>query len=172
MIIQHSEARGLCSKSEWELVESSFSPKLETLLPSDLKSRLDRARKLFRKTTVLIGLQHSDSRKHTTRRKTEMFAGAVDRFQSSLNLLENTPSVEQAPKTVDNNKTMEEPQTLNIHALLERSNQELARRERQLLPALAVHGEQQRRNSGSTAIQGHVGAVNRRQQGRRDSKNH
>src|SRR5947207_383672 len=54
MMIQPSEARELCSKSEWALVESSFSPTVETFPRSGLKSRLDRARKLYRKTTDLL----------------------------------------------------------------------------------------------------------------------
>ena len=74
MMIQPSEARELCSKPEWELVESSFSPMVEAFPRSALKSRLDRARKLYGKTTDLVSLQHSESRKRTTHRKTEMFA--------------------------------------------------------------------------------------------------
>ena len=81
--------RGLCSKSEWELVESSFSPVVETLPPSDLKSRIDRVRKLHWKTTDLVSRQHSDSRKRTTRRKSELFAEAVARFEAALDLVEN-----------------------------------------------------------------------------------
>ncbi len=45
-MIQPSEAHELCSKSEWALVESGFSPMVETLSPSDLESRIDRASKL------------------------------------------------------------------------------------------------------------------------------
>jgi hypothetical protein len=44
-MIQPSEARELCSKSEGQLVEGSFSMKVETLPSSDLKSRIDRAGK-------------------------------------------------------------------------------------------------------------------------------
>jgi hypothetical protein len=51
-MIQPSEARELCSKSEWALVESSFSSTVETFPLSDLKSRLDRARKLYRKPRI------------------------------------------------------------------------------------------------------------------------
>ena len=65
MIIQPNEARELCSNSEWELVESSFSPVVETLRLSDLKSKLERVTKLRRKTTDLVVRQHSDSRKRT-----------------------------------------------------------------------------------------------------------
>jgi len=38
-MIQTIEARELCSESEWELVESSFSPAVDALLSSDLKSK-------------------------------------------------------------------------------------------------------------------------------------
>ena len=122
MMIQPSEARELCSKSEWALVESSFSPTVETFPRSGLKSRLDRARKLYRKTTDLVSLQHSDSRKRTTRRKSEMFAEAIDRFEATLNLVENAQSVEPAPKDVHNKKLAEATRTLNMDAFRERAD--------------------------------------------------
>ena len=172
MMIQPSEARELCSKSEWALVESSFSPTVETFPRSGLKSRLDRARKLYRKTTDLVSLQHSDSRKRTTRRKSEMFAAeAIDRFEATLNLVESAESGEPTPKDIHNKKTAEETRTLNIDALQERANQEPASRKSEALSALAAYGEQQKRRSGARGVQSHVGSVNRRQQGRRDSKN-
>ena len=171
MMIQPSEARELCSKSEWELVESSFSPMVEMFPRSGLKSRLDRVRKLYRKTTDLVSLQHSDSRKRTTRRKTEMFAEAIDRFEATLNFLENAQSVEPSPKDVHNKKIAEETRTLNMDALRERADRELESRKSHVLSALAVRGEQQGQKSGAKHIQSHVGSVNRRQQGRRDTKN-
>jgi hypothetical protein len=171
MKIQPSEARELCSKSEWELVESSFSPKIETLSRSALKSRLDRVRKLYRKTTDLVSLQHSESRKRTTRRKTGMFAESVDRFEAGLNLLENIQSVNPSPKGVHNKKLAEETRTLSMDALRERADRELVSRKSHVLSALAVRGEQQGQKSGARHIQSHIGSVNRRQQGRRDTKN-
>ena len=167
-MIQPSEARELCSKSEWELVESSFSPMVETLPRSDLKSRIDRIRKLHRKTTDLVSLQHSDSRKRTTRRKTEVFAEAVARFEATLNVMENA---HPASKNVDNNKLAKKTRTLNMDALRERADRELESRKRQLLPALALRGEQQGQKSGATHIQSHVGSVTRRKQTIRDAKN-
>jgi hypothetical protein len=172
MTIEPSEARGLCSNSEWALVESSFSPLLETLPASDVKSRLDRARKLYRKAVDLVSLQHSDSRKRTTRRKTEMFAGAVDRFEATLNLLdlENAQGIDPALRN-DNKKTADETRILDMDALQERADQDSESRKGQSLSALAVYSEQQKRKSGARGVQGHVGSVNRRQQGRRDTKN-
>jgi hypothetical protein len=171
MMIQTSEARELCSKSEWELVESSFSPMVETLPRSGLKSRLDRARKLYRKITDLVTLQHSESRKRTTRRKTEMFAEAIERFEAALGLVENAASVEPVPTDVHNKKIAEKTRTLNMDALQERANRELESRKSEVLSALVVHGEQQRQKSGARHIQSHVASANRRQQGRRDTKN-
>ena len=83
MSIQPGEARELCSDSEWELVESSFSPVVEMLPPSSLKLRIDRVNKLHRKVTDLVTRQHSDSRKRTTRRKSELFAETVGRFEAA-----------------------------------------------------------------------------------------
>src|ERR1041385_743810 len=96
MIIQPSEARELCSKSEWELVGGSFSTVVEDLSPSDLKSRIDRVRKLHRKCTDLVNRQHSEARKLTTRRKTELFAEAIGRFETSLKRVENAHGGEPA----------------------------------------------------------------------------
>jgi hypothetical protein len=170
-MIQTNEARKLCSKSEWQLVESSFSPMVETFPRSGLKSRLDRARKLYRKATDLVSLQHSESRKNTTRRKTEMFAEAIERFEATLNLLENAQSVEPAPKDVHNEKLAEDTRRLNMDALRDRADGKFESRKSRILSALSVHGEQQGQKSGAMHIQSHVGSVNRRQQGRRDSKN-
>ena len=170
-MIQTSEARELCSKSEWKLIESSFSPMVETFPRSGLKSRVDLARKLFGKTRDLVSLQHSESRKRTTRRKTEMFAEAIERFEATLTLVENTQSVEATPKDVHNRKLAEATRTLNMDALRERADRELESRKSQVLSALAVHGEQQAQKSGARHIQSHVGSVNRRQQARRDTKN-
>jgi hypothetical protein len=167
-MIQPSEACELCSKPEWELVENSFSPVIETLPRSDLQSRIDRIRKLHRKTTDLVSLQHSDSRKRTTRRKTELFAEALARFEATLKVMENA---HPAPKDVDNNKLAKGTRTLNMDALRERADRELESRKRQLLPALGLRGVQQGQRSGTRHIQSHVGSVTRRKQTIRDTKN-
>lgn len=167
-MIQPSEARQLCSKSEWELVENSFSPAVETVPRSGLKSRIDRVRKLHRKTTDLVSLQHSDSRKRTTRRKTELFAEALARYDATLHAMEIT---HPASKDLDNNKFAQGTRTLNMEALRERADREPETRKRQLLPALALRGQQQGQKSGATHIQSHIGSVTRRKQTIRDTKN-
>ena len=109
MTIQTSEARELCSKPEWELIESSFSPMVEAFPRSGLRSRLDRTKKHHAKTAELVSLQHSESR--TTLRRTEMIAEAIERFEAALNFAENTKSVELAPKDVHNKRLAKETRT-------------------------------------------------------------
>lgn len=169
-MIQSNEARELCSRSEWELVKSSFPPIAETLAPSDLKLGLDRARKLYRKTEELVSLQHSDSRKRITRKKHSMFAEAIDRFRTTLNLPEKTRTVQPGSKSVDK-KVAEKTRILNMDALQKRDDQKFSSRKSESLSALIDHSQQQMSKSGARGVQGHVGSANRRQQGRRDKKN-
>jgi hypothetical protein len=100
-----------------------------------------------------------------------MFAEAIGRFEATLNLLENAPSIERSTKDVHNKRIDEETRSLNMEALRERSDREFESRKSQALSALGVRGEQQGQKSGAKHIQSHVGSVNRRQQGRRDTKN-
>ena len=171
MLIQPSEARALCSKSEWALLENSFSPAVEALPSSDLKSRIRGVRKLHQKSEDLIHRLHSDARKRTTRRKAELFAEAVGRFEAALRVLENAHSVAPVSRSVDNDKPSEETRTLNKNALQKRADQELERRKSHVLSAMAVRGEQQGGKSGSRRIQSHVGSATRRKQARRDTNN-
>jgi len=171
-MIQTIEARELCSESEWELVESSFSPAVETLEPSDLKSKLGRVRKLHQKSRDLVDRQHSDARKHTTRRKTELFAEAIGRFEAALTLMEKAHRVAGVPTNADNEKVDEEGRALDVNAARERVDRELVSRKSHVLSAMAVRGEQQGGKSGARRIQSHVGSATRRQQRKRDTKNH
>ena len=170
-MIEKSEARELCSNLEWELVESSFSPMLETLPQSGLKSRLDRASHFYRKTENLVSQRHSESGKRTPRRKTQMLAEALDRFEATLAFLEDAQSMGPSPKDIHDKKLAGETQRLNMDALRDRADRELVSRKSRVVSALGVHGEQQGQKSGARHIQSHVGAVNRRQQVRRDTKN-
>jgi len=100
-----------------------------------------------------------------------MFAEAGDRLEGTLNLVEGALSIEPSPKDLHNKKAHEEARSLNMAALQDRTDRELESRKSHALAALAVQGEQQRQKSGARHIQSHVGSVNRRQQGRRDTKN-
>jgi hypothetical protein len=167
-MIQPGEARKLCSKSEWVLLESSFSPSVEALSASDLKSRINRVRKLHQDSEDLVHLQHSDDRKRTTRRKIELFAEAVGRLESTLSHLEKVAPV---LKSVDSERLTEETRTLNTGALQVSADLELERRKKHVQSAFAARGEQQGDKSGARRIQSRVLPANHRQQGRRDNKN-
>ena len=171
-MIQTTEARDLCSESEWSLVEGSFSPAVEALSGPDLKSRLGRVRKLRQKSIDLVDRQHSDARKQTTRRKTDLFAEAIGRFEAALTLMEESLAVAMASESVDNEKLAEETRALNVTAAQERVDRTLESRKSHLRSAMAVRNEQQGGKSGAKRIQSHVGSATRRQQGRRDTKNH
>jgi len=169
-MVQPSEARKLCSRSEWEVVGSSLYPIVETLSASDLKSRLERTRELYRNGKDLVSLKHSDSRKRTSRRKNTMFAEAVDRFRAVLKLQKNTSDMQPVSKNFDK-KMVEKESIYNMDALQGRDDQELGSRKSQFLSALTDYGQQQMCKSGARGVQGHVASANRRQQGRRDTKN-
>ena len=171
-MIETIEARELCSESEWAQVESSFSPAVEALPSSDLKSRLGRVRKLHEKSRNLVDRQHSDARKQTTRRKNEMFAEAIGRFEVALTFLEKGQCAAAVSGNVENENLAEETRALNVSAAQERADRELESRKSHVLSAMAVRGEQQGGKSGSRRIQSHVGSATRRQQRRRDTKNH
>ena len=120
-MIQPNEARELCSTSEWALVENSFSPIVETLAPSDLKARLERARKLYRTSAELVSFQHSNSRKRITRRKHSMFAEAVDRFRATLNLAKNALTLQPVSTSVEE-KVAEKTWIPNMEAFQKRDD--------------------------------------------------
>lgn len=170
-MINPDEARELCSKSEFALLEGSFSPVVETLSASDLKSRIRRVKKLHQNSEDLVPRQHADDRKRTTRRKIELFAEAIGRLETALNLLEAAHRLEPESKSADSEERSDETRALNMAALRERADRELQSRERHVLSAIGVRGEQQGNKSGSKRIQSHVGSAARRQQGRRESKN-
>jgi hypothetical protein len=167
-MIQTTEARELCSESEWAQVESSFSQAVEALPISDLKARLGRVRKLHQKSMDVVDRQHSDARKQTTRRKTQLFAEAIGRFEAALTLLEKAHRVVAISNDVDQEKLAEEARE---SAARERADRELKSRNSHVRSAMAVRGEQQGGKSGATRIQSHVGSATRRRQAKRDTKN-
>jgi len=166
-MIQTTEARDLCAESEWTLVESSFSPALEALPPSDLKSGLGRVKKLHQESMNVVDRQHSDARKHTTSLRIQLFAEAMNRFKAALTLLEKARVVATS-NDVDHEKLAEETRA---SAAREREDRELTSRNSHVLSAMAVRGEQQGGKSGAKRIQSHVGSATRRRQARRDTKN-
>jgi len=162
-MIDLTEARALCSNAEWNLVQSSFAPLLE--MPANLKSKIDSVRKLYRKCTVIVRLQHSDSRRNTTLRKIELFAETIRRLEAALHIAEAAQG--ERPVGIH-----DEGNTLTEIALPGRSAPP-ERRDSRIFSALARRGEQGGQKFGSTRSQSHVGSIPRRQQGRRNSsKNH
>jgi len=164
-MVDLSNAQALCSKSEWNLVKSSFAPLLGNDTPLNLKSKINSVKTLHRTYTEMISVLHSESRITKTRKKIELFAETIGRLEAALNNAE-VAQAELPPGNDDGGKTVMEIPPLGLNAPPDR-------RESRILSALAHRGEQSGQKSGSTRSQGHVGSIPRRQQGRRNSsKNH
>jgi hypothetical protein len=93
MPITRSEAKDICTKPEFELVESSFSPAVKSLSPARLKSKIGRARKLQDKYRDLARKQNretkgSDPSREAANKRTEQKATLFDetreRFEAQL----------------------------------------------------------------------------------------
>jgi hypothetical protein len=171
-MVDLSEAHTLCSKSELNLVESSFAPLLETATLPNLKLKINSIKKLHRKCMDMINLLHSESRITTTRRKLELFAETIGRFEAALNNAEIAQGIEGPAGKHDDGKTVLELAAPGLDAPSEQ-DRKLEGRESRITSALARRSEQLGQKSGSTRAQSHVGSIPRRQQGRRNSsKNH
>jgi hypothetical protein len=98
MPISSREARQLSTAGEWTLVESSLPAILSTLSPARLKAKIERARKLRNKYADLAKRQHRTARPKRsgqpkealnarTKRKAELFAQVLSRYEARLALL-------------------------------------------------------------------------------------
>lgn len=171
-MVDLSEAHTLCSKSELDLVESSFSPKIEALTPSNLKLKIDGAQKLHGKCTRMISILHSESRIATTRRKIELFAETIGRLQAALDHGENAQGIERPVVMDDDREAVKEILLPGPDKHPDRNDRQAEGLDRRILSALARRGELDRQ-SRSTRAEGHAASIPRRQQGRRNSsKNH
>jgi hypothetical protein len=164
-MVDLNNARALCSKSEWNLVRSSFAPLLETETPLNLRLKINSVKTLHRTYTRMIEQLHSESRITKTRQKLQLLAETIGRLEAALNNAEVAQG--ELPRGNDDaGKT-----AMEIASLV--PNAPPVRDESRILSALAHRGERSGQKSGSTRSQNHVGSIPRRQQGRRNSsKNH
>jgi hypothetical protein len=93
MAMSLDQARELCNKAEFPLAEASFPPKLSRLTPAQLRSKVERARKLMDKYSDQSRTQNRRSKavgstrenaNARTAQKAQLFAEALDRFQDQL----------------------------------------------------------------------------------------
>lgn len=103
MTIKLSKARQLCTTNEYNLILWSSQKKVQELTPSQLKQKIDRARKLRDKYRKLAQSQRREARgKQAPRRtraamgnenteiKAQVFAESLDRFEKALAKAEGT----------------------------------------------------------------------------------
>jgi hypothetical protein len=175
-MIQRMEARTLSSKNEWSLIESSLPPVLKTLSLVRLKSKIARARrlrgkyqdlyrrqKLANKSTI-IGRPHGRLNVRTQRKK-QMFNEALSRLQMQL---EKT----SAPGKVSSRRPRLTTRILKIRSTSRaRTHVRKATLRGQQL-SLGASEVTPRKTAGYKRRQSHVAAATRRQQSRRDSRQH
>lgn len=95
MAISREQAKEICTKPEFELVEASFPPTVLQLTPARLRSKAERSRKLqdkyrdlsrgqsrkLKESNPSSRLQNSNQR---TKQKAQLFGEVRDRFEEHL----------------------------------------------------------------------------------------
>jgi hypothetical protein len=101
MAISRGQAKEICTKPEFELVEASFAPTVNSFTPARLRSKISRTRKLQDKYRELARTQHrslkdgASSKRNRdsnarTERKAKLFEETRERFEKRLQKLEET----------------------------------------------------------------------------------
>jgi len=211
MALSSPVARQICTKAELELFSESLSRNVIKLDTKRLKSRIGRARKLRDKYRQRANRQDREARgKQTarrsrpsrgsaqTRKKEQLFAETLDRFEKQLAKLEspkpkratkktkkrapvevstsrNTVRMKTAKKA---NRTVKKSGPVKKAAKRKAVNKNLAKtstERKSRIPAAtkkATTAAKKARNkaSGRTRIEKHLSAQNRRKQARRDAR--
>lgn len=95
MPVTRAQAKEICTKAEYELVESSFRPAIASLTAARLRSKVDRSRKLQDKFRELTQKQNRETKEkqpgrargtanQRTERKAQLFAETRERFEKRL----------------------------------------------------------------------------------------
>jgi len=99
MTISRTEAKDICTKPEFELVEASFSPEVKAFSPARLRSKIARARKLQDKYRDLSRKQNRETKETDpsrgsantrTEQKATLFDETRERFEAQLALSETS----------------------------------------------------------------------------------
>jgi hypothetical protein len=97
MPVSRAQAKEICTKPEYELVEASFRPAVTELTPARLRSKIERARKLQDKYRDLSRQQNRGTKETErsrqasnlrTERKSRLFEETRERFEKRLAQLE------------------------------------------------------------------------------------
>lgn len=171
MAISSPVARQICTKSELELFSESLSCNIGKLDTKALKSRVGRARKLRDKYHQRANRQNREARgKQTprrsrpaqgsaqTRKKEQLFAETLDRFDKQLAKLESPK-----PKRVV--KKTKKRATAKVA-----TSRTAARKPASTKKATTAAKPARKKASGRTRIEKHLSAQNQRKQARRDAR--
>jgi hypothetical protein len=94
MPVTRAQAKEICTKPEYELVEASFRPAVTEMTPARLRSKIERARKLQDKNRQQAEKQNRETKDREpgrqrsanlrTERKAKLFAETRERFEKRL----------------------------------------------------------------------------------------
>jgi hypothetical protein len=187
MPVAKSTARKLTTKTEWELLSSSYGDALKALTPSELKRGVVRARKLQDKNRDLAQQQRGEARGKrrarrsraskgdaNTRVKQEMFTEARLRFEAQLARLEAAAEREAEREARQAERKAASAAKAAAKKARKRPSSRSARKASAAKSSTRASRSARKASvltrQATKAKRAHAGARGRRRQGKRDSR--
>ncbi len=162
MAISMQKARSLCTQSELNLVKWSSPKQIKTLTPSQLKQKIDRARKLRDKFKDLSRKQAGEARgkrkptgtrpakgNERTVEKRELFEEVITRFENAMTKAEETKA-KAAKKSAAKKKTKKKAASKKKRASKSASNKSSKKK----IVKKKTSGRKRRESVGSVSLGG------------------
>lgn len=177
MVLMQGQDRAVFTATEFALIQSSVSTQIKAHTRAQLNARIARARKYWDKYRDLARQQQRRTKQRPqpdrlqpfstlrTERKAQVFAGTLERFEQRLAQLTTQDHRKRAPNRKPVRKSPRRPG----------AQRETIRRKKQQGQAasdaaLASRVVRQFQKSKIRAIQGHIRARGKRDQGKRDAR--
>lgn len=177
MAMMRVQDRTLFTATELTLIQSSSPSEVKSLSMFRLKSQVTRARRYWDKYRGLTRQQHRTKKRDTGRgnarsfsnvrskRKAQVFAGALKRFEKRLEQLTREERRRSRPRARPIPGSARRP-VAQREAMRRKKPQRAAANEVALAPRIAREFQK----SKMRAIQGHISARGKRSQGKRDAR--
>ena len=177
MAMTRAQDRALLTATELTLIETSEPSRIKALKPEQLNDRIVRARRFWDKYRQLARQQQRRIKKSPqvgrpqpssnvrTRRKAQVFAAALERFEKRLEQVKKEEGQRSRPQRKPISKSSRRP-VAQREAIRRKKQQRQAANEAALAPRVA----RQFQKSKMRAIQGHIRASGTRRQAKRDAR--
>lgn len=176
MAMIRAQDRALLTATELALIETSQPSRIRAFTPGQLNDRIVRARRFWDKYRVLARQQQRRTKTSRqlgrpqlfsnvrTRRKAQVFAGTLERFEKRLEQLKKEEGRRSRPQRKPITTSSRRP-VAQREAVRRKKQQRQAANEAALAPRVA----RQFQKSKLRAIQGHLRASGTRRQAKRDA---